>query len=85
LNLPGKSYDRNTQIIKQDNADYLHKDLTQKIIGAAFTVYNTLGYSYREKEFQRPYAAELEKLVLKFQREVYCYLKYEDKIISKFF
>lgn len=29
-----------TQILKQDDADYLHKDLTEKLIGASFRVYN---------------------------------------------
>lgn len=32
-----------TQILKQDDADYLHKGLTEKLIGASFKVYNTLG------------------------------------------
>jgi GxxExxY protein len=74
-----------TQIMIQDKANYLYKDLTEKLIGAAFKVYNTLGYGFREKEYQRAYALELEKLFLKFQRELYCNLKYEGKIISRFF
>ncbi len=74
-----------TQISKQDDADYLYKELTEKLIGAAFKVYNTLGYSFREKEYQRAYTSELEKLFLKFQKELYCNLKYDKKIISKFY
>ena len=74
-----------TQIPIQDDADYLYKELTEKLIGASFRVYNTLGYGFREKEYQRAYASELEKLVIRFQRELYCYLKYNGKIISKFF
>ena len=74
-----------TQILKQDDADYLYKDQTEKLIGSAFRVYNTLGYGFREKEYQRAYALELEKLQLKFSRELYCNLKYEGRIISKFF
>lgn len=74
-----------TQIKKQDNADYLYKDLTEKLIGATFRIYNTLGYGFREKEYQRAYAVELEKLNLNFKRELYCNLKYDGKIISKFF
>ncbi len=74
-----------TQIKKQDSTDYLYKDLTEKLIGIAFRVYNTLGYGFREKEYQRAYAVELGKLLLVFQRELYCNLKYEGKIISKFY
>lgn len=74
-----------TQIKIQDAADYLYKDLTEKLIGAAFKVYNRLGYGFREKEYQRAYASELELLALKYQRELYCNLKYNEKIISKFF
>ncbi len=74
-----------TQIKKQNFADYLHKDLTEKLIGAAFKIYNHLGYGFREKEYQRAYSSELEKLLLKYKKELYCYLKYNDKVISKFF
>lgn len=41
--------------MKADNTDknqyYLYEDITEKIIGAAFSVYNRLGYGYREKEY----------------------------------
>ncbi len=74
-----------TQILKQDDADYVHKELTEKLIGASFRIYNALGYGYREKEYQNAYVLELEKLGLKFQKELYCNLKYNNKIITKFF
>ncbi|MEK7162170.1 MAG: GxxExxY protein [Patescibacteria group bacterium] len=73
------------QISKQDAADYLHKDLTEKLIGASFKVYNALGYGFREKEYQSAYAVEISKLNLQFKRELYCLLKYDGKVISKFF
>jgi hypothetical protein len=42
-----------------DNADdkqeYLYQDLTEKIIGGLFTVYNGLGFGYREKEYQKAF------------------------------
>lgn len=74
-----------TQIIKPNGADFLFKELTEKLIGAAFRVYNTLGYGFREKEYQKAYAVELDKTSLRFQKELYCNLRYGDKIISKFF
>jgi GxxExxY protein len=63
----------------------LYEDLTKQIIGAVYKVYNTLGYGYKEKEYQRALATEFEKLGLKFQRELHSYLKYEGTVISRFF
>ena len=60
-------------------------DHTKEIIGAIFRVYNTLGYGYREKEYQKALAEELAKLGLRFQRELYSFLKYGEKIIAKFY
>jgi GxxExxY protein len=72
-----------------DNANrlmtYLYEDLSKKIIGAAFTVYNTLGYGYKEKDFQKALAAELTSLGFKVTRELYSRLEYKGKIISGFY
>ena|SRR3989344_50663 len=64
---------------------YLYEDLTKKIIGAAQKVYNTLGYGYKEKDFQKALAAELETLGFKVQLELYSKLVYQGKIISSFY
>ncbi len=64
---------------------YLYEDLTKKIIGGAQKVYNTLGYGYKEKDFQKALAAELEALGFKVLRELYSNLVYEGKIISGFY
>lgn len=58
----------NTQILRQDSTDYLFKDITEKLIGASFRVYNVLGYGLREKEYQRAFVTELGSLDLKFKR-----------------
>ena len=65
--------------------ELLYQDQTKLIIGALFKVYNQLGYGYREKEYQRAFASELERLGLKFKRELYCYLKFNGEVISKFY
>ena len=39
--------------------ELLHKELTEQIIGAAFEVYNVLGYGYLEKVYQRAMIVEL--------------------------
>jgi GxxExxY protein len=37
-----------------------HKDITEKIIGAAFEVYNVLGYGFLERVYQRSMQVELQ-------------------------
>lgn len=39
-----------------------HKDLTEKIIQAFYTVYNTLGYGFLEKVYENALAIELSEL-----------------------
>ena len=63
----------------------LYQDLTEKIIGSLYKVYNSLGFGYKEKEYQKAFEIELVKMGLSFKRELYCPLMYEGKIISKFF
>jgi GxxExxY protein len=65
--------------------DLLYKDQTDKLIGAIIKVYNSLGYGYKEKEYQSAYAEELKSLGIVFTRELYAYLKYNEKIIRKYF
>ncbi len=42
-------------------AEYLHKELTDKIIGAAYAVHNELGYGFLEKVYHNAFAIELRK------------------------
>ncbi len=40
-----------------------HADLTEKIIGCAYRVYNTLGSGFLESVYERSLTIELEKMV----------------------
>jgi GxxExxY protein len=42
-----------------NSGEFLHKEITQEIIGAAFEVYKHLGYGYLEKVYQRAMQVEL--------------------------
>ena len=44
---------------KYDN-NYLHSDITEKIIGQAYKVYNTLGYGFLEKVYENALCKKLE-------------------------
>ncbi|MDE0298191.1 MAG: GxxExxY protein [Candidatus Poribacteria bacterium] len=47
-----------------------HKDITEKIIGAAFEVHKFLGIGFQEVIYQRALALELSRAGLTFAREV---------------
>ncbi len=51
-------------------ADGEHADITGKVIGAFFKVYNTLGYGFHEKVYENALAIELRILELKAAREL---------------
>ncbi len=56
-------------------ADGKYADLTGKVIGAFFKVYNTLGYGFNEKVYENALALELRKAGLKVaqQQEIAVY------------
>ena len=39
---------------------YPHKEITEKIIGAAYTVHNRLGHSFQEKVYENALVKELQ-------------------------
>lgn len=59
--------------------DGKYADLTGKVIGAFFKVYNTLGYGFNEKVHENALAIELRKAGLKVetQREIVVYYERE--------
>ncbi len=60
-------------------------DLSYKIVGAAFSTFNELGWGFTEKDYQRGLAEEFRLLNLEFKREVYIPLEYKAKNIGKYF
>jgi len=49
--------------------EYLYKDLTHKIIGAAFEVYKELGYGFLEKVYERALIHELKSQRLEVENQ----------------
>ncbi|HEY3251985.1 MAG TPA: GxxExxY protein [Ignavibacteria bacterium] len=58
--------------------DFKYKEITQKIIGAAFEVHKFLGNGFQEIIYQRALAYELSKSELNFLREVEQPIFYKD-------
>ncbi len=54
----------------QTMEDLLHKEITEKIIGASFEVHKFLGNGFQEVIYQRALAFEMNKAGLEFAREI---------------
>jgi GxxExxY protein len=59
-------------------AELKHKDITEKIIGAAFEVHSFLGNGFQEVIYQRALAWELGQRKLAFAREIEQDIYYKD-------
>jgi len=63
----------------------VYPELSYKIIGIAFKVFNDLGYGHQEKYFQRAMALEFDKQGIKYVREKEIKLNYNNQCIGKYF
>lgn len=63
----------------------IYPELSYKVIGLVFKVYNQLGGGYQEKYFSRALAIALEEAGLKFEREKEIKLWYSGRLIGKQF
>jgi len=57
--------------------DLKHRDITEKIIGAAFEVHKFLGNGFQEVIYQRALAFELAQVGLAFAREIEQHIFYK--------
>jgi len=58
--------------------NFLYEDLSYKIRGACFNVYNNLGGGHKESIYQKALALELEKLGISFEREKSLTINYDN-------
>ena len=65
--------------IKQGNLirkDLIYPELSYKLVGVLFDVYNELGGGYREKYYQKAVILSLQKNKISFKEQPYTPLKY---------
>lgn len=62
-----------------------YEDLTGKIIGAFFKVYNTLGYGFLEKVYENSFKIELLKLGLKVEQQKNIRVFYDGVDVGDYF
>jgi len=64
---------------------YLHQEITDQIIKCFYKVYNTLGYGFLEKVYEKAFAIELEKSGLKIDVQRPIKVFYEGIDIGNYF
>lgn len=63
----------------------LHPELSYKIVGILFDVYNELGFGLKEKHYQRAIAIALRKNEITFKEQASVPLKFRDTDIGRYF
>jgi GxxExxY protein len=62
----------------------LHEELTEKIIGSFFSVYNKLGYGFLEKVYENAMCIECRKEGLNVESQKHIQVYYEGEQIGKY-
>ena len=65
--------------------ELLHKELTDKIIGAFYTVYNELGYGFLEKVYENAMLIELKELRLNVHQQMPIKVRYRGYVVGEYF
>lgn len=63
-------------------SDFLYEDLSYKIRGCAFRVYNTLGFGHKENIYSEALKSEFEKEGIKLEREKVLPVFYQGKKVG---
>lgn len=63
----------------------VHSDISYKIIGVLYSVYNELGGGYQEKYYQRAVAVGLKKAGLEHREQVYVPLQFAAEHIGSYY
>ena len=61
-----------------------HRDLTEKIIGCAYSVYNKMGFGFLESVYEKCMLIELRKAGLKAESQKHLTVCYENEIVGEF-
>lgn len=69
---------------KRIRTELLYEDLTYRIRGAIFTVYNELGFGHKENIYQKALTKEFETLNIPYKQEVRLDVKYKGDVVGKY-
>ncbi|MCW3084206.1 MAG: hypothetical protein JWP12_1572 [Bacteroidetes bacterium] len=65
--------------------DLIYPELSFKIVGCAFDVFNELGYGHPEKYYQKALSVALKNKNILFKEQAYFPLKFQGETIGKAF
>ena len=61
-----------------------HEDITHKIIGAGYKVFNNLGFGFLESVYQKSMCIELRRSGLKVETEKPLKVYYDNELVGEF-
>jgi len=67
------------------NSNYLHSDITGKILKAFYNVYNKLGFGFLEKGYEKSMLIELRKLGLKAENQKQIKVYYDNIKVGEYY
>lgn len=65
--------------------DYKYSNLTDKIIKSFYKVYNTLGYGFLEKVYEKSFSLELQKAGLFVQSQIPIAVHYDNTNVGDYY
>ena len=64
--------------------DYKYSDVTEKIIGAAYKVYNALGFGFLEKVYENALVIEMREMGLDVKQQEPIKVLYEGEVVGDY-
>src|SRR5690554_6145791 len=64
---------------------YKHSDITDKIINCFFTVYNTLGFGFLERIYEKSLCIELQNAGLNVKPQYPISVFFKDELVGEYF
>ena len=62
-----------------------HEDITRRIIGCAYKIYNTLGFGFLESVYKKAMVIEIQKNGLTVEDEKALKVYYDDQVVGEFY
>lgn len=71
--------------MEKDQEKVIYKELSYKIIGCLYDMYNEVGFGYQEKHYQSILAELFKTNNIKFEKELYGKIIFNNRIIAKYY
>jgi len=70
---------------QKNKLDLVYPELSYKIVGLLYEVYNELGYGYQEKHYEKALAEAFKQAGLNYQEQLHIPLTFKDSKIGDYF